>query len=290
LAAGAVGGAAGLGGAGFSIPLLVRYGRLAQRAAAGTALAAVVGTASVSAATFGAAGHLDGSVALLLGATAALGAPAGVAASARLPAGVLRKALGMFMMVLAPGLPARHVWMARREEANAAAAAAAAADGAAADSDPHATAVALVDADPSRVVLVGGGLAAGFLSGVLGISGGGLLVPLLAVAAPAWPIHTVVGTAFAAMVPAAAAAAASYGRSGLVAGRWVAPLLTGTVVGGAGGAAAGLAAPEEALRGGVALVLGSMGWRVWRGGGSPARKGLGAVAEAVARGVRSRGA
>jgi len=292
LAAGALGGAAGLGGAVFSIPLLVRYGRLAQRAAAGTALAAVVGTASVSAATFGAAGHLDGAVALLLGATAALGAPAGVAASARLPAGVLRKALGAFMMALAPGLPARHVWMARREEANAAAAAAAAAaDGGALDSDPNApTAVARVDADPSRVVLAGGGLAAGFLSGVLGISGGGLLVPLLAVAAPAWPIHTVVGTAFAAMVPAAAAAAASYGRSGLVAGRWVAPLLTGTVVGGAGGAAAGLAAPEEALRGGVALVLGTMGWRVWRGGGSPARKGLGAVAEAVARGVRSRGA
>lgn len=277
VAAGALGGAAGLGGAVFSIPLLVRYGGLAQRAAAGTALTAVIGTATASALTFGAAGHLDVGVAAVLGAAAAAGAPLGVAASARLPAGVLRKALGGFLMLLAPGLPARQVWMARREEdavAATVAAAALAADHDARDSrdgDAVAVVVATAASAPSREVLVGGGLAAGFVSGVLGVSGGGLLVPLLAVAAPAWPIHTVVGTAFAAMVPAATAAAATYGRAGLVAGRWVTPLLTGTVVGGAGGAAAGLAAPEEVLRGGVALVLGAMGWRVWRGGGARAR-------------------
>lgn len=59
---------AGLGGAVFSIPMLVRYGGLAQRAAAGTALTAVIGTATASAVTFGAAGHLDVGVAAVLGA------------------------------------------------------------------------------------------------------------------------------------------------------------------------------------------------------------------------------
>lgn len=68
VAAGALGGVAGLGGAVFSIPMLVRYGGLAQRAAAGTALTAVIGTATASAVTFGAAGHLDVGVAAVLGA------------------------------------------------------------------------------------------------------------------------------------------------------------------------------------------------------------------------------
>ena len=65
------------------------------------------------------------------------------------------------------------------------------------------------------LALVGIGLAAGFLSGVLGVGGGILIVPLL-VAGVAYQPKPAMATSLAAILLTAIAAAASHAQAGLI--------------------------------------------------------------------------
>ncbi len=85
------------------------------------------------------------------------------------------------------------------------------------------------------LALVGIGLAAGFLSGVLGVGGGIVIVPLL-VALVAYPPKTAMATSLAAILFTSIAAAASHAQAGNVDWRDAALIGLPATLGAVGGA------------------------------------------------------
>lgn len=255
LFSGTLGALCGVGGAIFAIPALVRFGNLTQRIAAGNSLVAVTAIASTSALSLAGAGHIDWQVAATLGGSAAVITPFGAAASARANPALLRKALGGFMLVLAPIMPLRGLLERRggTEEGGSG------------------------GGNPRLGVMTGVGGVVGFVSGLLGISGGSLFTPLVAVLCPDASFRAVIGTSFAAMVVPTAIGAVSYARMGCVTPKLVPPLVAGAVAGACVGSAAVLAVPEEALRWAFAVVFSVLGTRILR---APIKAPVGAVAGA----------
>ncbi len=121
------------------------------------------------------------------------------------------------------------------------------------------------------IVLLAAGASAGFLSGLLGIGGGLLVVAALSVALPALGIparqviHVSVATAMAANVLTLASSATAHVRRGSVAWptwQWLAP---GMVVGGFAGAHIAQLLSAQALRWIIAGFCAVMAWRMARG-------------------------
>ncbi|HEY8318549.1 MAG TPA: sulfite exporter TauE/SafE family protein [Amnibacterium sp.] len=141
----------GIGGGIVMVPLLTGIGKLDQRSAAATSLAAIVPTAIVGAGTYLAAGQADLLAALLISVGAIPGALLGSAMLKRLPVALLRWMFIVFMLLVAARLflvPASR--------------------GGEVPFDP---------AIGAGYVLLG--LVMGVLSGLLGIGGGVIAVPAL---------------------------------------------------------------------------------------------------------------
>lgn len=238
LVSGTLGALCGVGGAIFAIPGLVRYAGLAQRQAAGSSLVAVTAIAATSAASFDRKGHVDWSVAATLGIGAAVLTPVGAMASRVAAPQVLRRGLGGFMLLLAPAMPLRG-----------------ALEKSVGDTE---------QASPNTSLLRSLGAGIGFGSGLLGISGGSLFTPLLALTAGLDSFRDVLGTSFAAMVVPTAVGALSYARMGCVAPAVVPPLLLGAVTGASVGSTAALVVPEDVLRWTFAVIFSVLGVRILR--------------------------
>ena len=92
------------------------------------------------------------------------------------------------------------------------------------------------------VELVGVGLMAGFLAGLLGIGGGFVVVPALLLLLPAFGIspallpQVAVATSLAAMIPTAAAAVYAQHKRGAIDFAWLKRIVPGACLGSAGGA------------------------------------------------------
>lgn len=103
-AIGAAGGLAsgllGVGGGIVMVPLLVAAAGLGQREAHATSLAAIVPVALAGAATFAAAGHIEGGPAILLAAGALAGAPVGARILAAADETALRLGFGLFAIAV----------------------------------------------------------------------------------------------------------------------------------------------------------------------------------------------
>ena len=95
----------------------------------------------------------------------------------------------------------------------------------------------------AAAALVTTGATAGLASGLLGIGGGTLVTPILALLPMAYTQATVVGTSLAAMIPPSAVALAQHHRLGNVDWRMAAGLAIGTAVGGTVGSAAAVQLP-----------------------------------------------
>lgn len=235
---GTLGALCGVGGAVFAIPGLVRFAGLMQRQAAGCSLVAVTAIASTSAASFSRDAHVDWPVAAALGLGATAMTPLGAAMSRLVAPEMLRRGLGAFMLLMAPVMPLRGVLETR---------------------------VAERPREEGKEPLLGGlGAVVGFGSGLLGISGGSLFTPLIALTAGLDSFRDVLGTSFAAMVVPTAVGAISYARMGCVNPVVVPPLLAGAVVGASVGSAAALAVPEDALRWAFAVLFSVLGVRIMR--------------------------
>lgn len=123
----------------------------------------------------------------------------------------------------------------------------------------------------SLIVLLAAGASAGFLSGLLGIAGGLLVVAALSFALPslgipaAQVIHVSVATAMAANVMTLTSSATAHVRRGSVAWptwQWLAP---GMVIGGFLGAHIAQLLSAQALRWVIAAFCAVMTWRMARG-------------------------
>jgi len=232
LCAGAFGGLVGLGGGVVMIPLMVGLAGLKQREAHGTSLVALVFTGMVGAATYAMRRAVDLEAALLLAATASLTARLGARYAHALPEWKLKRAFGGFLLAVSMLLLAKP-WLA---------------SGAGAESHGLAKAA----------VLLAAGTFTGFLSGMMGVGGGTIMVPAM-VLLVGMPQVTAQGSSLLAMVPAGAVGAHAHWRLGNVVKALLPGLIPGILAGTFLGSSLALRLPEVALRLTFAAVL------IWTG-------------------------
>eukprot|EP00996_Jenningsia_fusiforme_P003062 NODE_386_length_2318_cov_30.200529_g358_i0.p1 GENE.NODE_386_length_2318_cov_30.200529_g358_i0~~NODE_386_length_2318_cov_30.200529_g358_i0.p1 ORF type:complete len:200 (+),score=10.22 NODE_386_length_2318_cov_30.200529_g358_i0:70-669(+) len=106
--AGGIGSLVGMGGGFVSVPLLTSgIVRLSQHQAHGTSLCGVVATGTGGALSYANAGAMDINAAMCIASTGMLSARWGVQVMSMMPALALKRALGLFMLTVAPMVPAK---------------------------------------------------------------------------------------------------------------------------------------------------------------------------------------
>jgi len=231
LIAGLFGGLVGLGGGVIMIPLMVGVLKLDQHKAHGTSLVALVFTGISGAIAYGVKGAVDIPAAAMMAATAMVTARAGARHAHALPEWKLKRSFGAFLLFVSLLMVAK----------------------------PYLPPIPGMDTGwPKVCVLLFTGMFTGFLSGMMGVGGGTIMVPAMVLLA-GFAQHPAQGSSLLAMVPAGAVGAYAHGKLGNVRK----DLLTGLIPGILGGTYLGgtLAhqLPEAALRIIFAVVL------IWTG-------------------------
>lgn len=275
LAAGLFGSIVGVGGGVLIVPMIVSACRsIPQRVVSGTSLAAVLGTAVASASAYAASDRVDLVSAALVASAAVLTAPLGARLASRLDCTTLRRTLGWFLLAVAPLVPLKaYLLLDREEKANKgghplrhdALVPGALEPTPAAHRLTLGTLRATWDKQwaaygrdlgaAGAAAVVATGAAAGLASGLLGIGGGTIVTPVLALLMP-YGQATVLGTSLLAMVAPSAAALLQHARLGNVDWRLAAGLAAGTVVGSAAGSMTALNAPPGMLE--LAFTVGML--------------------------------
>ncbi len=231
-AAGFFGGLVGLGGGIVMVPLLTGAAGFSQRRAHGTSLAALVFTGIAGAATYALSGAVDLLAAAALASTAVLSAGAGARNAHHLPAEKLKRYFGIFQLGIAALLFAKP-WLVQG----------------------GAPAVWT-----KIILLLATGAFTGYLSGMMGVGGGSIMVPAMVLLAGMGQ-HVAQGSALLAMVPAGIAGGAAHHRLGNVAKDALWWLLPGIVAGTFAGGRAAAAIDGDWLRMLFACVLVYVGTR-----------------------------
>lgn len=220
LAGGVFGGLVGLGGGVIMIPLMVLVGKLTQHAAHGTSLVAIVFTGLIGATTYFFNGYVDWKASLILAVCAVATARVGAIYAHSLPEKKLKKAFGLFLVFVAILLISKGTIMRLSYH---------------------------VGPVLYYVVLFFTGIFTGFVSGMMGVGGGGIMVPLLVVLI-GMPQHLAQGTSLLAMVPGSAMGAATHYKLGNVAKKIVPGMVVGAAIGGYFGATFAHFVPEFHLK------------------------------------------
>ena len=292
-AAGVFGSVVGVGGGTIIVPALTSCAGVAQKVISGTSLVAVLATSAASSAAYATNGLIDSKVrcaprgragrgtisalvlrtaktafvgcahgcteltrrapralpagappapqqaAAIVAATALLSASFGARATATLSTQQLKRFLGFFLVSVAPLIPLKKaIYQGRKDEA-----------------------VVTGELDAARAcVLAATGAVAGFASGLLGIGGGTIVTPLLALTTDL-PQAGAVATSLAAMFLPSCVALATHASLGNVRWRMGAFLAMGTALGAGVGSRAALSAPDGALEGVFALGMAFLGAR-----------------------------
>jgi len=227
LTAGAFGGLVGLGGGVVMVPMLVGMTGLRQQQAHGTSLVALVFTGLVGAASYWSRGRVEVVGAVMLAVPAVLTARLGARYAHALPEWKLRRAFGGFLILVSVlllgktwlsggSVPAAGLWLA--------------------------------------AVLVPVGLLVGFLSGMMGVGGGNMMVPAMVLLA-GFPQVLAQGTSLLAMVPAGIVGAHAHWQLGNVARALLPGVIPGILLGTLAGSALAMRLPELALRLAFAAIL-----------------------------------
>ncbi|MDQ0287060.1 putative membrane protein YfcA [Desulfofundulus luciae] len=203
LAAGFFGGLVGLGGGVIMIPLMVSILKMGQHKAHGTSLVALVFTGISGAVTYALNGSVDILASVLLASTAIFTARAGAHFANALPEWKLKRSFGGFLilvsllLLLKPYLPhvCRHItgWL-------------------------------------ETLILLLTGIFTGFLSGMMGVGGGTIMVPSM-VLLTGFTQYTAQGCSLLAMVPVGTAGAYTHWRLGNVSASILPGLVPGILIG-----------------------------------------------------------
>lgn len=228
IAAGMFGGLLGVGGGVIMVPLLTGVAGLTQHEAHAASLAGVVVTGLGGAFTYAADNAVDLRVAVVLASVAVLATFAAASYASRVPAMRLRAVFGGFLIFAAALLIAKDELLGLRAP----------------------------QGSLSTVFLVGTGLLVGVASGLLGIGGGALMVPLLVIGL-SMTQHVAQGTSLAAMIPSGVSGTVAHMRTGALRRDAVLGLAPGILFGSwAGGRLAlGMASGTLQLVFAVALTL-----------------------------------
>ena len=217
---GCFGGLVGFGGGAVMIPLMTWLGKLTQHKAHGTSLAAIIFTALVGAATYYLHGAVDWKVAAILAASAILFARFGALYAHSLPEKKLKKAFGLFLVVVSVLVIVKGLL----------------------PSTGHPPGFWV-----NILIFLSTGAATGFLSGMMGVGGGTVMIPPMVILA-GMPQHLAQGTSLLAMIPVSISGALTHYRLGNVQTDLLYGLVVGARVGGyIGGTAANLL-PELYLK------------------------------------------
>lgn len=151
VAAGLLSGLFGIGGGTIIVPALAIWLGMSQRLAAGTSVAAILPTAVVGAGTYAVQGHVDWIAAICLAVGVIVGAQVGSHLLAKLPTGVLQWSFMGFLAVIIVSL-----WFVVPQRGD----------------EIEITVL-------SGALLIVTGVVTGILSGLLGVGGGVVVVPVL---------------------------------------------------------------------------------------------------------------
>ncbi|MFZ2447937.1 MAG: sulfite exporter TauE/SafE family protein [Syntrophobacteraceae bacterium] len=232
LVAGIFGGLVGLGGGVIMIPLMVDFLKMTQHRAHGTSLVAVVFTGIAGAVTYYYYGAVDLVAAGLLAVTATLTARFGAHFAHSLPEWKLKRSFGGFLifvsllMLAKPYIPNVESFFPSQEA--------------------------------RIIILLVSGVFTGFLSGMMGVGGGTIMVPAM-VLCLGFTQQTANGTSLLTMIPAGAAGAWTHFKLNNVQTNLLTGLVPGILVGGAIGGSVANHMPELYLRLLFAAVL------IWTG-------------------------
>ncbi|MCL4475909.1 MAG: sulfite exporter TauE/SafE family protein [Nitrospirae bacterium] len=225
--AGIFGGLLGIGGGIVMIPLMVGFLKVTQHKAHGTSLAVMVFVGLVGAATYALQGSVDVLASALLAATAIATAHAGARHASSLAEWKLKRSFGAFLVIvsgflfLKPFLP-RLVYFAGGWS--------------------------------KVVVLLLAGSVTGFLSGMMGVGGAVVMIPVM-VLLVGMDQHTAQGSSLLTMVPAGLAGALTHMRYGNVQPSLLKGLIPGAFIGTYLGGSVAHFLPEGILRSVFGLML-----------------------------------
>jgi uncharacterized membrane protein YfcA len=206
LLAGAFGGLLGLGGGVIMIPLMMRCFSFSQHQAHGTSLMALVFTGLSGAAIYFWNGSVDVVAAMCLAGSGMVTARFGAIYANALPEWRLKRAFGVFLIGVS-GLLLLKPYLS------------------------HLPALSHPAAGWGKIaILLASGAAAGFISGMMGVGGGSIMVPAL-VLLVGLNQYTAQGSSLLAMVPAGTAGALTHWRLGNVVTKILLGLITGIMVG-----------------------------------------------------------
>lgn len=228
---GVLGGLIGVGGAVIMIPLMTWLAKMTQHEAHGTSLVAIVFTGFIGAGTYFFHGAVDWRAGLLIAATASLLARYGALYAHSLPEKKLKKAFGVFLLSVPLLLLTKEIFLG-------------------------------IGQAPvwwlKEALLLFTGAASGFVSGMMGVGGGGIVIPLMVLLA-GMDQHLAQGTSLLVMVPASTIGALTHYRLGNVRLNIVWGLAPGALVGGFLGATGANLLPD------LYLMIVFCGIGVWMG-------------------------
>lgn len=233
LAAGCFGGLIGLGGGIIMIPLMVHLLKLDQCRAHGTSLAVLIFTGISGAVTYGYHDQINWPAALALAIPAVVTATAGARFADKLPEWKLKKIFGGFLLFCSALLLLKP-WLADM--------------------------IGVLPGYASISALIVTGAVTGFLSGLIGIGGGTIMVPAMILLA-GFTQHVAQGTALLVMVPTGFAGAYTHWRLGNVARELMIGMVPGILLGTFLGGNVAQFIPDAPLRWMFVLVTVYMGWR-----------------------------
>jgi uncharacterized protein len=231
LIAGIFGGLVGLGGGVVMIPLMVGLLKMNQHKAHGTSLVALVFTGVSGAITYALKGSIDIVASILIATTAIFTARAGARYAHALPEWKLKRAFGAFLIFVSVLLLLKPYL-----------------------SHIIGPATGLV----KIIVLLITGIFTGFLSGMMGVGGGTVMVPAMVLLAGIGQ-HTAQGISLLAMIPAGGVGAFTHWRLGNVMSNLLIGLIPGIFFGTYAGGTLAHLLPDNILRVIFAIVL------IWTG-------------------------
>jgi uncharacterized membrane protein YfcA len=247
--AGILGSLAGMGGGFVMIPLMTSsLLKLSQHQAHGTSLFAVAATGVAGA--LGYSGQVDLEAAVAISVSGMIMARAGAGMTSTMSERSLKRALGVFMLLVAPLVPAKAYFMHVQDE----------------------TKKKSITATTNRSALVGKGflkrigppavigLGSGFLAGLFGVGGGAIVVPALTLCTD-MTHYQALGTSLCAMALPAMVGTSTHFSKGNVAMKIAPTLAVGSFVGAYLGGKLGLRTDETTLRWGFSSLMLALGIR-----------------------------
>jgi len=236
LTAGAFGGLIGIGGGIIMIPLMVEILKLSQHRAHGTSLLALVFTGISGAITYASNGSVDFTGAALLAVTAVLTASLGARYCNALTEKILKKYFGAFLIFCSVLLFLK----------------------------PYLTNfIGIVPGYAKIMILLTTGAITGFLSGMMGVGGGTIMIPVMVILT-GFSQHIAQGTSLLVMVPTGAIGAFAHWKMDNIEKGLLGGLIPGIVIGTYLGGNIANIIPNDLLRLIFAVILIFIGARYFR--------------------------